>query len=93
MSNFHLQQFIIASTSSTAIDDVPSDLTEDKIVSKSSSSTVEDQEKPQDVPPVEKFQAYDGKGDNLLARLQVVGAFFLMFNSWYVSFFQLDIEH
>jgi hypothetical protein len=83
----------MASTSNTTMDDVPSDLAEDKIVSDSSSSTVGDQEKPQNVPPVEKVQADNGKSDNLLACLQVVGAFFLMFNSWYVSSFQLDIEH
>jgi hypothetical protein len=74
----------MASTNNTAMDDVPSDLVEDKIISDSSSSTVGDQEKSQDVPPVEKVQPDSGKSDNLLACLQVVGAFFLMFNSWYI---------
>jgi hypothetical protein len=70
------------STASTGA--VPSDLVEDKIISDSNSS-LGDQEKAQEVQPLkEEGQVDNEKSETVTALLQVVGAFFLMFNSWYV---------
>ncbi|PMD31678.1 putative MFS monocarboxylate transporter [Hyaloscypha variabilis F] len=66
---------------------VPSDLVEDKITSDSNSS-VEDQEKAQEVQPVGEGQVENEKSEkseSVTALLQVVGAFFLMFNSWGIA--------
>jgi hypothetical protein len=72
----------MASTSNRATEAASSDLVEDKIPSDSNSS-LDDQEKPQDVQPIAEGQFDSGKSETLTALLQVLGAFFLMCNSWY----------
>jgi len=71
------------SSSNAGTGAVPSDLLEDKITSDSNSS-LGDQEKAQEVQPVREGQVHNEKSETVTALLQVVGAFFLMFNSWYV---------
>lgn len=73
----------MASTSNTTMEAPPSDFVEDKITSDSNSS-LGDQEKPQEVQPIQEGQVDSGKSETVTALLQVLGAFFLMFNSWYV---------
>jgi hypothetical protein len=75
----------MAATSNASMEAPSADLIEDKIISDSNSS-LGDQEKSQDVQPVQEDQFDSGKSETLTALLQVVGAFFLMFNSWYVPF-------
>jgi len=75
----------MAGTSNASMEAPSADLIEDKIISDSNSS-LGDQEKSQDVQPVQEDQVDSGKSETLTALLQVVGAFFLMFNSWYVPF-------
>lgn len=50
------------------------------------SSSILEQENPRDCIPADESpqEAIVNSGDNLTACLQVVGAFFLMFNSWFV---------
>jgi hypothetical protein len=76
----------MTSSSNAGMEAAPSDLVEDKITSDSNSS-VEGQEKTQEVQPVGEGQVENEKSqksESVTALLQVVGAFFLMFNSWYV---------
>jgi hypothetical protein len=73
----------MASASNTTMEAPAADLLKDKIISDSNSSHG-DQEKSQVKKPVSKGQLDPGKSERLTALLQVVGAFFLMFNSWYV---------
>jgi hypothetical protein len=75
----------MASPSNTMTEAPAADLVEDKIISDSNSSRG-DREKSQEEQPVAEGQVDPGKSEGLTALLQVVGAFFLMFNSWYVSF-------
>jgi hypothetical protein len=75
----------MASTSNTTTVDFPPDFAEDKITSDSNSS-LGGQEKPQVEQAIEDGQVDGGKSETLTALLQVVGAFFLMFNSWYGPF-------
>jgi hypothetical protein len=71
----------MAATSNTTMEGVSSDLSEDKITSDSNSS-IGDQEKSQEEQPARGDQVDSGKNETVAALLQVVGAFFLMFNSW-----------
>jgi hypothetical protein len=73
----------MASASNTTMEAPAADLLKDKIISDSNSSHG-DQEKSQVKKPVSEGQLDTGKSERLTALLQVVGAFFLMFNSWYV---------
>ena len=74
----------MTSPSNAGTEAVPSDIIEDKIASDSNSS-LEDPEKAQEQQPVREGQVDNEKSETVTALLQVVGAFFLMFNSWYVS--------
>jgi hypothetical protein len=76
---------VMTSPSNTTMEAPAADLTEDKIISDSNSSHG-DREKPQEIQPVAEGQVDPAKSERLTASLQVVGAFFLMFNSWYVPF-------
>ena len=73
----------MASASNTTMEASAADLIEDKIILDSNSSHG-DREKSQEEQPVAEGQVDPGKSERLTALLQVVGAFFLMFNSWYV---------
>ena len=73
----------MASASNTTMEAPAADLLKDKIISDSNSSHG-DQEKSQVKKAVSEGQLDPGKSERLTALLQVVGAFFLMFNSWYV---------
>lgn len=75
----------MASPSNTTTEAPAADLIEDKIISDSNSSHG-DREKSQEEQAVAEGQVDPGKSERLTALLQVVGAFFLMFNSWYVPF-------
>lgn len=75
----------MASTSNRATEEVPFNLVEDKIIS-SSNSSLGDQEKTEDAQPISEGQVGNDKSESLTALLQVFGAFFLMFNSWYVTY-------
>ena len=74
----------MASTSHIITEAASSDLAGDKVTSDSNSSLDYEEEKPQDVQPVGEGQADSGRSETVTAVLQVVGAFFLMFNSWCV---------
>jgi hypothetical protein len=77
-------KLFMAPASNTTMEAPAADLIEDKIISDSNSSHG-DREKPQEEQPVAEGQVDAGKSERLTALLQVVGAFFLMFNSWYMS--------
>jgi hypothetical protein len=82
--NISSSKVFMASASNTTTEAPAVDLLEDKIISDSNSSHG-DQEKSQAEKPVAEGQLDPGKSEWLTALLQVVGAFFLMFNSWYVA--------
>jgi hypothetical protein len=75
----------MASATNTTMEAPAADLIEVKIISDSNSSHG-DREKSLEEEPVADGQVDPGKSERLTASLQVVGAFFLMFNSWYELF-------
>jgi MFS family permease len=79
-------------SSSNTVETAPSVLPEDKILSESSSSISSMEEKFQDAQPIQEDETDIVTSETLTACLQVVGAFFLMFNSWYVLDFTLILK-
>ena len=80
----------MSSTNNNTTENTPVDLLEDKIVSDSSSSIVfreknDEADDTQNVQPVVEDQSGNERKETILACLQVVGAFSLMFNSWGVA--------